>query len=130
MQNIQKEKEKRKIAKEFENLDNIIKQNENEARRIEKLVAKKKREEENEKRKQEQVGEVGKAKVLGRFKYSQRKKDFQLGEQLSGNLRQMKPLGNSNLLEDRFDSIFRRSLVEPDAPTQNEKRRQKKQRYK
>ena len=34
------------------------------------------------------------------------------------------------MLEDRFDSIFRRNLVEPDAPAQNEKRRQKKQRYK
>ena len=34
------------------------------------------------------------------------------------------------MLEDRFDSVFRRNLVEPDAPAQNEKRRQKKQRYK
>jgi hypothetical protein len=42
----------------------------------------------------------------------------------------MKPLGSDNLLVDRFDSIYRRNLVEPDAPTQNEKRRQKKLRYK
>jgi len=34
------------------------------------------------------------------------------------------------LLEDRFDSIYRRNLIEPDAPTQNEKKRQKKLKYK
>jgi hypothetical protein len=34
------------------------------------------------------------------------------------------------LLNDRFDSIFRRNLVEPDAPTQNEKKRQRKQKFK
>lgn len=42
----------------------------------------------------------------------------------------MRPLGNDNLLIDRFDSIYRRNLVEPDAPTQGEKRRQRKQKYK
>ena len=51
-------------------------------------------------------------------------------EELAGNLRQLKPLGSGLLLQDRFDSVFRRNLVEPDAPTQNEKRRQRKQRYK
>jgi hypothetical protein len=35
----------------------------------------------------------------------------------------MKPMGNDSLLGDRFDSIFRRNLVEPDAPAQNEKKR-------
>ena len=42
----------------------------------------------------------------------------------------MKPLGNEFLLEDRFDSIYRRNLVEPDAPTQNEKKRQRKTKFK
>ena len=69
-------------------------------------------------------------KNLGRFKYKQRKSDFQLQEDLTGNLRQMKPLGNDMLVEDRFDSIFRRNLVEPDAPTNAEKLRQKKLKYK
>ena len=45
-------------------------------------------------------------------------------------MRQMRPLGNDELLQDRFDSIFRRNLVEPDAPTNAEKRRQKKQKWK
>ena len=34
------------------------------------------------------------------------------------------------MLGDRFDSIFRRNLVEPDAPTPGEKKRQRKQKYK
>ena len=42
----------------------------------------------------------------------------------------MKPLGNDLLIEDRFDSIFRRNLVEPDAPTNQEKMRQRKLRFK
>ena len=46
MQNIQSEKEKRKLAKEFEKLDNIIKQNENEGRYREKAIAKRARAEE------------------------------------------------------------------------------------
>ena len=69
-------------------------------------------------------------KNLGRFKYKQRKEEFQLQDDLAGNLRQMKPIGNDFLVEDRFDSIFRRNLVEPDAPTNAEKRRQKKLKYK
>ena len=51
-------------------------------------------------------------------------------EDLSGNLRQLRPLGGDDLLHDRFDSVFRRNLVEPDAPTNQEKRRQRKQKYK
>lgn len=34
------------------------------------------------------------------------------------------------MLRDRFDSVFRRNLVELDAPTVAEKKRQKKQIYK
>ena len=76
------------------------------------------------------MGIITKPKNLGRFKYKQRRLDYQMEDELSGSLRQMRPLGNDDLLQDRFDSIFRRNLVEPDAPTQNEKRRQKKQKYK
>lgn len=76
------------------------------------------------------IGEIKKPKKVGRFKYSQRKEDFQLEEDLSGNFRTIKPLGNEILLGDRFDSIFRRNLVEPDAPANNEKKRQRKLKYK
>jgi hypothetical protein len=32
-------------------------------------------------------------------------------------------------LQDRFDSVFRRNLVEPQAPTEADKKRVKKQKY-
>jgi len=59
-----------------------------------------------------------------------RKNDYQLEDDLSGNLRQMKPLGNSNLLDDRFDSIFRRNLLEPNAHDNLDKKRIRKIKYK
>lgn len=42
----------------------------------------------------------------------------------------MRPIGNEFLLEDRFDSIYRRNLIEPDAPTLGERKRQRKLKYK
>jgi hypothetical protein len=42
----------------------------------------------------------------------------------------MRPLGSEILLADRFDSVFRRNLVEPDAPTNQDKRRQRKLKFK
>ena len=71
-----------------------------------------------------------KPKKVGRWKYSQRKHDYQLEDDLSGNLRQMKPLGNGNLLDDRFDSIFRRNLLEPNAHDNLDKKRIRKIKYK
>jgi hypothetical protein len=80
---------------------------------------------------QEKKGVVTKPKKIGRWKYKQRKLDYQLEDDLAGNLRQMRPLGNDMLLQDRFDSVFRRNLVELDAPTQGEKnKRQRKVEYK
>jgi hypothetical protein len=71
-----------------------------------------------------------KPKKVGRWKYSMRKHDYQLEDDLSGNLRQMKPLGNGSLLDDRFDSIFRRNLIEPNAHDNLDKKRIKKIKYK
>lgn len=59
-----------------------------------------------------------------------RKNDYQLEDDLSGNLRQMKPLGNASLLDDRFDSIFRRNLIEPNAHDNLDKKRIRKIKYK
>ena len=121
---------KRKFDKDIERLDNLIKQDENSSNRLRKKIARKLRLEAEENARQETIGTITKPKNIGRFKYKQRKLDYQLEDELSGSLRQMRPLGNDMLLEDRFDSIFRRNLVEPDAPTQNEKRRQRKAKYK
>ena len=59
-----------------------------------------------------------------------RKNDYQLEDDLSGNLRQMKPLGNNSLLDVRFDSIFRRNLLEPNAHDNLDKKRIRKIKYK
>ena len=42
----------------------------------------------------------------------------------------MKPLGNATLLDDRFDSIFRRNLLEPNAHDNLDKKRIRKIKYK
>lgn len=122
-QAIQDEKAKRKFNKDIDNLDKLMAVDKSHTAHLNKQLKKRKREEADELKKQVTTGVVSKAKNVGRFKYKQRKEDFQLEEDLSGNLRQLKPIGNASLLGDRFDSIFRRNLVEPDAPTQNEKRR-------
>ena len=51
-------------------------------------------------------------------------------DELAGSLRQLKAHGQDDLLRDRFDSVFRRNLVELDAPTTAEKKRQRKMAYK
>ncbi len=71
-----------------------------------------------------------KPKKVGRWKYNMRKQDYILEDDLSGNLRQMKPLGNTSLLEDRFDSVFRRNLIEPNAHDNLDKKRIRKIKYK
>ena len=73
---------------------------------------------------------VIKPAVVGRFKYKMRKTDFQLEEELAPTLRQLKAQGTDDLLRDRFDSVFRRNLIEMDAPTEAEKKRQRKMKYK
>ena len=129
-QAIQEEKARRKFHKDIENVDKLMATDRNQAAHLNKRLKKRKREEVEEIQRQVQTGVVHKPKNVGRFKYTQRKQDFQLEDDLSGNLRQLKPIGNASLLGDRFDSIFRRNLVEPDAPTQNEKRRQRKLKFK
>lgn len=73
---------------------------------------------------------VTKPANIGRFKYQMRKTDFQLEEELAGTMREVKPLGQSDLLRDRFDSVFRRNFVEMDAPTKMDKKRQQKATFK
>lgn len=79
-----------------------------------------------EKTLQQKVGIIEKPSVIGRFKYKMRKTDFQLEDELAPSLRQIQPQGTNDLLHDRFDSIFRRNLVEMDAPNNAEKKRRRK----
>ena len=59
-----------------------------------------------------------------------RKTDFQLEEELSSNLRNVKPKGPADLLQDRFDSVFRRNMLAPEAPSTESKKRFLKAKYK
>jgi nucleolar protein 53 len=130
MQTIKQMKEKRKMEKDIEKLDVVMQQATNEAQFHRNQNKRTYRKIAEEKVLQETVGIVNKPRKIGRFKYEQRKNDFQLEEELAGSLRTIKPLGNNELIQDRFDSIFRRNLVEPDAPSNAEKFRQKKAKFK
>ena len=83
-----------------------------------------------ERERQEKVGEVSKPSNVGRFKYTMRKTDFQLEEELAPSLRQLKIQGADDVLRERYDSVFRRNLVELDAPTKADKKRVKKHWFK
>jgi hypothetical protein len=68
---------------------------------------------------------------LGRYKYKMRKTEFQTEEEVAGNLRTAKPKGTpADLLIERYDSIFRRNLVEPEMPLGGDKKRSRKGKYK
>ena len=67
---------------------------------------------------------------MGRFKYKMRKTDFQLEDELAPSLRQLKVQGQDDVIRERYDSVFRRNMVELDAPTKAEKRREQKVIYK
>lgn len=53
-----------------------------------------------------------KAPKLGRKAYKMKKTEFQLEDELAGSLREAKALGKDDFLRDRFDSIFRRNLLD------------------
>ena len=111
-------------------MDNIIQANAEHSKQMEKRLRKVHQATEEEIRMQEQEGIVSKPTVIGRFKYKQRKQDFLLEDDLSGNMRQMKPLTNDQLLQDRYDSVFRRNLVEPNEEVYDARRNKHKRAYK
>jgi len=49
-----------------------------------------------------------------------------LEKELTGNFRQVRPQGPGDLLAERYDSIFRRNLLEPLAPIGENKKRANK----
>lgn len=83
-----------------------------------------------ERERQVSIGVVEKPANVGRFKYKMRKTDFQLEDELAPSLRQLKVQGQDDVIRERYDSVFRRNLVELDAPTKAEKRREQKVIYK
>ncbi len=111
-------------------MQTLIRQDENETKKLAKAELLRNKIEKEEKDRQEKQGIVLKPVVVGRFKYKMKKTDFQLEEELAPSLRQLKAMGTDDLLRDRFDSVFRRNLIEMDAPTEAEKKRQRKLKYK
>lgn len=41
-----------------------------------------------------------------------KKTEFQLESELAGTLRQVRPYGRDDFLRDRFDSVYRRNLLD------------------
>lgn len=122
--------EQRKLEKQYKYIDGYVKQSEKAAKEEEEKVRLRHQEEMAEKARQEKEGVVSKPANIGRFKYSMRKTDFQLEDELAGSMRQVRAQGQADLLRDRFDSVFRRNMVECDAPSKNEKKRFKKKEFK
>ena len=60
-----------------------------------------------------------------------KKTDFQLEDELAGSLREAKPLGKDDFLRDRFDSVYRRNLLDiVDTVHEAEQKRKKKADFK
>jgi hypothetical protein len=51
-------------------------------------------------------------------------------DELSGNLRTLRPLGTADLITERFDSVYRRNLLEPEPLINADKKRNRKVKYK
>ena len=84
-----------------------------------------------EKLKQELTGFVAKPTIVGRYRYKMRKTEFQTEEELAGSLRTIRSKATpADLLVDRYDSVFRRNLVEPEAPIGGDRKRNRKAKYK
>lgn len=80
---------------------------------------------------QETTGVITKPTLIGRYKYRMRKTEFQTEEELAGSLRTIRARGTpADLLVDRFDSVFRRNMIEPEMPLGGDKRRTRKGKYK
>ena len=90
-----------------------------------------KQEELAEKEKQEKEGVVTKPARIGRKAYRMRKTDFQLEEELAGSLREVKAVGKDDFMRERFDTVFRRNMLDVvDTVHEQEKKRKAKQHYK
>ena len=60
-----------------------------------------------------------------------RKTDYQTEEELAGSLRTIKAKATpADLLVERYDSVFRRNLIEPEMPLGGDKKRNRKAKYK
>ena len=109
----------------------LVKEHDARESKIQAAVEKRRKEEEDEKTRQEQEGVITKPSQIGRFKYRMRKTDFQLEDELAGSLRTIKARATpADLMLDRFDSVFRRNMIEPDVPLGADRKRNRKAKFK
>ncbi len=73
---MKEDKFKREQDKNFDRIDNLIKQNENEGNKLKKRLQKRTKLEQQEIESQIKTGVVNKPAKIGRWKYKQRKDDF------------------------------------------------------
>lgn len=80
---------------------------------LKKQISKKQKKEEisKERKLKLQAKKALEPKMLSRNKFEPLEQEFQLGEELAGNLRNAQPAGN--LLKDRFKSLQQRNIVAP-----------------
>lgn len=64
-----------------------------------------------EKREKKKKYQMLEPKTLSRHKFAKPELEFHLGNEISGNLKNIKPEGN--LLKDRFKSLQKRNILEP-----------------
>ena len=124
------DKKKRRFERQFDAIPGLIATDAKETQTERKRIEQKHKEAAEECETQRVEGTVTKPAITGRFKYKMRKEDFQLEDELTGSLRQLRSTGKNSMIREKFDDFFRRNLVEMDAPTEGEKKRQRKQRYK
>ena len=117
--------------KDINKLNIFIKDHEKKLGTIEEGIKKRKAERDVERLRQETTGYVERPTQIGRIKYKMRKTDFQDEEELAGSLRTIKTKATpADLLVERYDSVFRRNLIEPEVPIGGDRRRSGKAKYK
>ena len=116
--------------KDFNKIPQYIQENQEREKELEQAREEELKKKQEEREKQMKEGRVQNAQKIGKYKYQMKKTDFQTENELSGNLRSIQPKGVADLLLDNYDSIFRRNLLEPEAPEGADKKRQRKAKYK
>ncbi|CDW85537.1 UNKNOWN [Stylonychia lemnae] len=127
---IQEQKKEKVFVQSLDKLPQYIQLDQIQKKKIQKGMDKRYKEKQVEKQIQEKVGVVSKPARIGKYNYQMKKIEFQTEDELAANLRQLKPQGPGDLLVDRFDSIFRRRMIEPAEPLNSDRKRLKKQKFK
>ena len=119
----QQAKKERLHQRQYDKIDAYIQLDAKETQITNQKIEARQKREADERKKQEQTGIVDKAQKVGKVPYKMQKTDFQLEDELAGSLRQLKAQGHDDLLRDRFDTVFRKNLIELEDPELMKKRR-------